>query len=104
MAEFESPWVKARAGKPEKCHYGCGKFATLTEPGTPWKAHKVCAEGGGGGVPLGSWDGVEHKVTEDAPYGCGDVSSPTVQGRQCASAGTALTCQLCRNSPAYWAA
>jgi hypothetical protein len=89
-------------GKPERCHYGCGMFATMTEPGKPWKAHKVCAEGDAGGEPLGAWDGEEHKVVSDGPIGCGGDDSPQVRGMQCAGAGSVLACVLCPQSPNYW--
>lgn len=102
MASFVSPWERAKTGKPERCHYGCGKLATLTEPGKPWKAHKVCAEGDAVGEAIGSWDGIEHKVIEDGPLGCGDAGAPIVRGRRCGGAGDVLTCQLCPESPSYW--
>jgi hypothetical protein len=100
---YESPWVKAKTGKPERCHYGCGKFATLTEPGKPWKAHKVCAEGTPSQGPLGSWDGEDRKVVDDpGPIGCGPKDGPRFRGRACAGLGTLSMCMLCPRSPTYW--
>lgn len=101
--EREDPWVRAKSGAPGPCHYGCGMQATLTEPGKPWKAHKVCAQREEMGTYAGySWDGEDHKPTPDRPYGCGGDSAPIVSGRRCAGAGTILACQLCPHSPTYW--
>lgn len=106
MAKFESPWTKAQQIKAQPCHYGCGKAATLREPGRPWAAHKVCAEEGleaaAAGKPLGNWDGEEHKLTEDRPLGCGPYPAGAISGRFCAMLGTQPACQLCPASPSYF--
>lgn len=101
---YESPWTKAKEGKPEACHYRCGQPATLTEPGRPWKAHKVCAEGQAGGRPLGSWDETEvgPGKLEPRALGCGASSPGQTSGRACGGKGTELACQLCPDSPTYW--
>lgn len=97
-------WTKAARGKPGACHYGCGKPAGLSEPGKPWKAHKVCAEGDVGAarsVPLGTW--VEnHDQPGESRHGCGVPGDPVLRGRVCGSVGGLLTCQLCPRSPSYW--
>lgn len=103
MAEYVDPWTKATAGKPGPCHYGCGWPASMTEPGTAWKAHKACAMGWRDDpVPTITWDGEDHKITPDGPLGCGGDQDPIVSSRRCGSNGGALTCQLCPNSPTYW--
>lgn len=76
----------------------------MTEPGKPWKAHKVCAEGdvgGAGSKPLGTFV-EDHEHAEDGPYGCGTSADPVVMGRVCGAAGEVLACQLCPRSPSYW--
>jgi hypothetical protein len=99
-------WSEAVSGKPGPCHYGCGKLADLTEPGRPWKAHKVCADGdvgAAGSVPLGTW--VENDAhAEGGTYGCGTSVDAVLRGRVCAGNGGQLTCQLCPQSPTYWRA
>lgn len=99
-------WAKAVIGKPAACHYRCGMLATMTEPGTPWKAHKVCAERQETGVDQTSevtpWDGDEAgSKAEPRALGCGDVTSKK-SGRVCAGTGTQLSCRLCPHSPTYW--
>jgi hypothetical protein len=101
---LDDPWVKARTGKPELCVYGCGKYATLAEPGTGRKAHKVCAEGDVGARAsnsLGAWDGEDHKLAADVPLGCGSEGDEMIRGRVCGRNGGQLSCKLCPHSPTY---
>lgn len=99
-------WTKAKSGAPSACHYRCGALAPLTEPGTPWKAHKVCADKRETGEDQTSrvvpWDGDDsHPKVDDVALGCGDVSTKA-SGRVCAGTGTQLSCRLCPRSPNYW--
>lgn len=104
MAEqYVSPWVKAVSGKPGPCHYGCGQPAAMTEPGKPWKAHKVCAEGNPSTGPLGNYDGGDRESKLEAkPLGCGEPAKGQTSGRVCAGLGTTPSCQLCPSAPNYW--
>jgi hypothetical protein len=101
-----SDWSKAKTGKAEACHYRCGFPAPLTEPGRPWKAHKVCADKHETGEDQTSrvvpWDGNDdRKPVEDRALGCGvPTADPSV--KVCAGTGTQLSCQLCPASPNYW--
>lgn len=99
-------WTKAVSGTPAACHYRCGMLAPMTEPGKPWKAHKVCAEQHETGIDQTStvtpWNGDDsHPKVDDVALGCGDVTTKT-SGRVCTGAGTQLSCQLCPHSPTYW--
>lgn len=97
-------WTKAKSGIPSACHYRCGLMATMTEPGTLRKAHKVCADRHATGVDQTStvvpWAGSDDRkaVPDDRALGCGDIFSKT-SGRVCAGLGTQLSCQLCPESP-----
>jgi hypothetical protein len=105
---YDDPWTETLRGKWQEgmergqqlCHYGCGRPAVMTEPGRPWKAHKVCAQGNPSTGPLDEWDGEEHKLATGGSFGCGDPS-PT-DAISCGRLGTKLSCQLCPNSPTYW--
>lgn len=101
-----SDWSKAVSEKPAACHYRCGMLALLTEPGKPWKAHKVCADKHQTGIDQTStvtpWDGNDsHPKIDDVALGCGDVTIKP-SGRVCAGTGTQLSCRLCPDSPNYW--
>lgn len=97
---MNGPWGEAKERSQRPCHY-CGKPAAMTEPGKPWKAHKVCAEDDDS-EPLGAWDETEASHAEPRAIGCGVSADGQVSGRACGGKGTELSCGLCPKSPTYW--
>jgi len=107
---YVGPWEKALSGPwreafelaAEPCNYGCGKLATMPEPGKPGKAHKVCAEGTAGDLtPVTGWDEDRESKAVPRAVGCG-TSTEQTSGRVCAGTGASPSCKLCPNSPTYW--
>lgn len=86
------------------CHYGCGFPATMSEPGKPWKAHKVCADRAAG-VPepqVTPIDVDESSGARSEPRPIGCAQRPDPGGSWCAGTGSRLSCQICPRSPTYW--
>jgi hypothetical protein len=109
---YEDPWSKSLpygAWRPaydveaEPCHYGCGKPATLVEPGRRWKAHKTCAQQNPSEGPLGTWKDEPHPSAGDSPVTVGCGTAPRgASGRWCGGRGDRPSCMLCPQSPSYW--
>lgn len=101
---YEDPWAGVPVGAPGPCHYGCGKQATMSEPGKPWKAHKVCSGAlTNTDAPVIGWDGEDRESkAEPKPLGCGTPTEGQTSGRVCAGTGATPSCRLCPRSPNYW--